>query len=766
MTISTTSNVVTAPGNGATTVFSFSFVADSSSYISVIYTDAYGNQTTLAPAQYTLFINPPATGQLWGVGGTVTYPLSGGPIASGTTLTIARILPLTQNTSISNQGDFYPTVTEKALDTLCMQDQQYANNSARAIQFPITDTASGILPAAAARAFKYVTFDAVGNAIVASGTAAQPTGNFIGSNVGGTPNAISVGTTLPNSFSLVDGNVVTFNPTQVNTGPTTLNIGNTGAVPLYKPSFAGPVNLVAGDVDGLPIIVQYSASGNYYLGLNIVPVGYETTVSTNQNVGFINCFTAYVATSAITMTIAQSTTLTSFWYVDIFAQNGNVTIAINAADKINNGTTGAGLVMLSGTSGRITTDAAGNLFLNGTAVVPQVSNVAPTTLSVATYGGLPSASGSTNATAFANWWAALAAAPSGTAGFIPAGTYNIASALTWDFAGARASKGITIYGAGEYQTILNFTQGTGTCLQIEASGGAGPGSLVPYYYNTIRDIGFVASTTGMAFKIGQDNGADSIQGTLFQNLIFQNGNSSSGGALRINGATQNTFINIQGSAYPATAGRAGSGAGLELVNAAFNSFVACTFGNANIGVSIINLGNAAVGFSYGNTFLSLDIENVQYCVKQSSPAASRNKFILGQWYTIFAGGYAVSCSAAGSSSAGAALIVEDVNLSLNPLYGGGGTSPALDPSNQVGVIFKGGSYGTVSTPSFPATTVLYTNTTGQSQSVVWWGGTITAIAINALSVGTTVNSAALAPGDTIKFTYTGSPSWYFRNQVI
>ena len=147
-------------------------------------------------------------------------------------------------------------------------------------------------------------------------------------------------------------------------------------LPLYKPYFTGAAPLVAADVDGFPLICQYSSALGGSLGLNIVPVGYETTVSTNQAIGFGNCFTPYVATANITATIAHTTTLTSFWYVDLFAQSGTITIVINGSDKLNNGSAGVGLVMPPGSSGRLITDGAGNLFLTGTAPGLSVNTVA------------------------------------------------------------------------------------------------------------------------------------------------------------------------------------------------------------------------------------------------------------------------------------------------------------------------------------------------------------------------------------------------------
>lgn len=129
LTVSTTQSVVVLFGNGAVTSFSFPFIAVSASDLVVVYTDTSGNETTLLPSQYTVTLNAVSAGQIWAVGGTVTYPVSGPAIANGTSLTISRNLPLIQTTSITNQGDFYAQVTESAMDTLCMQIQQVSGRT-------------------------------------------------------------------------------------------------------------------------------------------------------------------------------------------------------------------------------------------------------------------------------------------------------------------------------------------------------------------------------------------------------------------------------------------------------------------------------------------------------------------------------------------------------------------------------------------------------------------------------------------------------------
>lgn len=175
MTINTQTNVVVAQGNGATNPFSYNFLIPLAADAEVIYTDATGASTILNPAQYTITgIGNPA-------GGTVTYPIVGSPIANGTSLTIARILPLVQATTLSNQGNQYPAATEGALDYEMMALQQVSNQSGRALVAPITDaTAPGPLPGIAQRANSFLGFDSLGNPIAGAvsgapvSTAMQP----------------------------------------------------------------------------------------------------------------------------------------------------------------------------------------------------------------------------------------------------------------------------------------------------------------------------------------------------------------------------------------------------------------------------------------------------------------------------------------------------------------------------------------------------------------------------------------------------------------
>jgi len=167
MTVSTTSTTITAIGNGVTTNFTFPFIGVSASDLVVTYTDSTGVSTVLLPTQYSVLINPVPVGGLWGVGGTVTYPLMGTPIQVGTYLSITRDVPYTQTVSIANQGAFYPKAVEQGLDLLELQIQQLDTNLLYTLKTPVTDPSPpNTLPSAALRANGVLAFDSNGQPVI------------------------------------------------------------------------------------------------------------------------------------------------------------------------------------------------------------------------------------------------------------------------------------------------------------------------------------------------------------------------------------------------------------------------------------------------------------------------------------------------------------------------------------------------------------------------------------------------------------------------
>lgn len=163
MTIETTAIKAVAQGNGATTVWPFTFnIPTQADLVLTLVDRTSGNETVISPVNYSV------TGLGVPAGGTVTYPLSGSPVSSAFNVVIERSLPLTQETDLQNQGAVYPADIEAALDYLTMVTQQIQDQLNRAIIFSIADTVETTLPVASARANLSLTFNANGDPVATS----------------------------------------------------------------------------------------------------------------------------------------------------------------------------------------------------------------------------------------------------------------------------------------------------------------------------------------------------------------------------------------------------------------------------------------------------------------------------------------------------------------------------------------------------------------------------------------------------------------------
>ena len=324
MTISSSANKTIALGNGSATQFAFGFIGVAAAYISVIYTDASGNQTTLSQgsgsSQYQISLNSAPQGGLWGIGGTVTYNPGGTPIATGTTLTIARELPLTQAISLQNQislaelGDG----AETGLDTLEMQIQQVEELTARAIVAPITDpsTINLTLPAAAQRANAGIAFDSFGNVI--AGT--TPATGLISSVMQPVVDAASLAA-----------------------GRTAFGLG-------------------AMATEGIGSGLSDDGAGNARINYPIVQVSTGQTVLASFNLQ------RYVATGPINFTFPRANTLWSGFGFWIQAVTGDITMVIDSHDTVSGMlSSGTAFTIPAGATVFVTTDAAasGNWYVSG-----------------------------------------------------------------------------------------------------------------------------------------------------------------------------------------------------------------------------------------------------------------------------------------------------------------------------------------------------------------------------------------------------------------
>lgn len=160
--------------NGAGTAsFAFTYVGAFAADNDVYLTTASSHQ--LSSGLFNLTLSATASGYVWGIGGTVTYPLSGPVISGGDQLTVVRNLPLLQTYPVPNQGAYPPQVVEAALDyeMMCLQDlkEQFDRTLRGTILGPPLDD----LPPD--RAGKCLAFDTLGQPVAvtcSSGTVGPP----------------------------------------------------------------------------------------------------------------------------------------------------------------------------------------------------------------------------------------------------------------------------------------------------------------------------------------------------------------------------------------------------------------------------------------------------------------------------------------------------------------------------------------------------------------------------------------------------------------
>lgn len=133
MSISSTTNSVSYTGNNTTDTYNYTFRILDESHLKVIVKDTSDVETEL-----TLTTDYTVTGVGGGSGGTIV--LDAGNLATGYVLLIRREVPLTQETDIRNQSEFYPETHEDVFDKLTMTDQQQQFELDRSVKMPDTIT--------------------------------------------------------------------------------------------------------------------------------------------------------------------------------------------------------------------------------------------------------------------------------------------------------------------------------------------------------------------------------------------------------------------------------------------------------------------------------------------------------------------------------------------------------------------------------------------------------------------------------------------------
>ena len=133
-------------GNGVTTSFPFTYKTFATSDLAVTRTLADGLESSLVlNSDYSVTLNGDQDAS---PGGSITYPISGTPLASGEKLTVVGATEYDQTADLPTGGAFSPVVIENALDRATIQIQQLAEVAGRALTLPPSAaSASATLPA-------------------------------------------------------------------------------------------------------------------------------------------------------------------------------------------------------------------------------------------------------------------------------------------------------------------------------------------------------------------------------------------------------------------------------------------------------------------------------------------------------------------------------------------------------------------------------------------------------------------------------------------
>lgn len=140
MTIST-SNRRAGPylGDGSQTAFPFTFKVFAAGDVRAYVADAQGNESALAATAYSVALHPDQEARPGGVL-RLTEPLP-----AGHKMTIISAMPVTQPAVFTNQGGFYPSVINNALDRLTIYVQQLEEILSRCMVGSV-NSSSGLPP--------------------------------------------------------------------------------------------------------------------------------------------------------------------------------------------------------------------------------------------------------------------------------------------------------------------------------------------------------------------------------------------------------------------------------------------------------------------------------------------------------------------------------------------------------------------------------------------------------------------------------------------
>lgn len=181
MTILSTTSRMSYTGNGAASNYSFTYkIFNEEDLLVTVRHPTTGVETELTlTTDYTVTIASNGTGSIDLVDADQAW-LTGAFLTTAWVLVIRRVVDLTQETDIRNQGAFFPENHEDAFDYMTMISQQLKDEVDRSLKIAETDNPLTLkLPTSTERASQFLAFDADGEPIASAAVSEYPVSSYM-----------------------------------------------------------------------------------------------------------------------------------------------------------------------------------------------------------------------------------------------------------------------------------------------------------------------------------------------------------------------------------------------------------------------------------------------------------------------------------------------------------------------------------------------------------------------------------------------------------
>jgi hypothetical protein len=198
--------------------------------------------------------------------------------------------------------------------------------------------------------------------------------------------------------------------------------------------------------------------------------------------------------------------------------------------------------------------------------------------------------------------------------YLPKGTYNVGTAQLKLLNDESCDSGVTMYGDGVGLTVINAQQVTASPQILFYSERAITQNCHNVYVN-VKGIGFLTNTPGIGLQVGSDDYQDPFNELEMDIMVFNANTSASAEAIRLN--------HVLNADLFLSATTAGPGTALKVRQVDFSHIAGTLTAPGGTAVHI------ADGFTYGNVFMGLNMQDVNTCVVSDTDKSHGNTFVGG-----------------------------------------------------------------------------------------------------------------------------------------